>query len=262
MRVLRGGAGDTVCLVHGLGGRAEDFFAAASILAGRHKVFIFDLPGFGLSDKPDAPYTAAWFEKVMAELARNLGLTSPAWVGHSMGGMLVLRLAALRPWLVSKVAAVCPAGGHSASAFPYRVFSLLFANRLDRLRYYHPRFLQMSFGFMFKYPDSPEAGALLQKVKKEWAENRRELEVPLVRSGRGIIKAPVWPLAGRITCPGLIITGRHDRVTPKADTKRLLENMPHDCNHIVMNCGHMPLYSMPRPLADHLGGFLESPPLT
>ena len=262
VRLVQGGSGEPVVMVHGLGGSAEDFFAVAPLLAQSHKVFICDLPGFGQSDKPDAPYTAPWFDKVLADLAQKLGLASPAWVGHSMGGMLVLRLAAMRPDMVSRVAGICPAGGQPGTAFFYRLASLLLANRNDRLRFYHPRLMRLSFALMFDDPDMPRARELLARVERQWAANRRELEIPLVRSGRGIISSPLWPLARRITCPRLVVSAERDRVIPGAHTRRLLRNMSKDCNHITMNCGHMPVYSMPEKLAGHLNLFLNGRSLT
>jgi len=65
----------------------------------RHRVVAVDLRGHGDSDKPDQDYTVAGFADDLAWLGRELGLHRPVVVGHSMGGVVALELAARHPEL-------------------------------------------------------------------------------------------------------------------------------------------------------------------
>ena len=61
-------------------------------LAGHHTVYVYDLPGFGESERyegQDASIAAQG--RVLAELVEGWGLEGPAVAGHDIGGGIVLR---------------------------------------------------------------------------------------------------------------------------------------------------------------------------
>lgn len=69
----------------------------------RHRVVSVDLRGFGESDKPDQAYAVEGFADDLAWMAKELRLEKPVVVGHSLGGTVVLEIAARHPTLVSGV---------------------------------------------------------------------------------------------------------------------------------------------------------------
>jgi len=69
----------------------------------RHRVVVVDQRGHGASDKPDQEYTIAGFADDLAWLCRELGLHRPVVVGHSLGGVVALDLAARYPELPGAV---------------------------------------------------------------------------------------------------------------------------------------------------------------
>jgi pimeloyl-ACP methyl ester carboxylesterase len=75
----------------------------------RHHVVAVDQRGFGASDKPQQKYTIEGFADDLAALCRELGLVKPALVGHSMGGAIVLAVAARHPNLPRAIALCDPA---------------------------------------------------------------------------------------------------------------------------------------------------------
>ena len=98
VRVLESGPpeGEAVLLVHGWGGCVYSF--AELIPALNHAGFrtvALDLPGHGLSDKPveESHYTTRALIDVVLEVAEIAGLSRYTYLGHSMGGLLGLRLA-------------------------------------------------------------------------------------------------------------------------------------------------------------------------
>jgi pimeloyl-ACP methyl ester carboxylesterase len=69
-----------------------------------------DLRGHGESSAPvDASYTIADFAADVGALIAHLGLERPLAVGHSMGGITVLQLAATQPEAVGAIAMIDPA---------------------------------------------------------------------------------------------------------------------------------------------------------
>ena len=86
-------------LVHGFTDTSRSFSLLAPHLAGRRLV-IPDLPGHGASPAGMHEVTPAGFAEALAGLIDGLKLDRPVIVGHSLGGMIAIELAARRPELV------------------------------------------------------------------------------------------------------------------------------------------------------------------
>ena len=94
-----------VVLLHGLGGTSDIWARVARDLdTERFHVMAFDLLGFGESPKPQwAGYTVDDHARaVISAITRNRRRRAPVILaGHSMGGLVAVRVAKLRPDLVS-----------------------------------------------------------------------------------------------------------------------------------------------------------------
>src|SRR3954470_20893420 len=97
MRYFVGGNGPPLVLVHGLGGAASNWAELAPLLARRRRLLIPDLPGHGGSTALPAVSGLEPFADRVALVAQREGMLPAPVVGHSLGGMGVLRLAPLRP---------------------------------------------------------------------------------------------------------------------------------------------------------------------
>ena len=73
-----------------------------------HRVVAIDLRGCGESDKPHDGYDITTLADDVAAVCSGLGLSRPVIVGHSLGGMIAIELAARHPSLVGAVVAVDP----------------------------------------------------------------------------------------------------------------------------------------------------------
>ncbi len=73
-----------------------------------HRVVTFDLRGSGHSDKPDTGYDVTTLTDDVAGLCRELALEKPIVVGHSLGGMIGIELAARHPSIAKAIVAVDP----------------------------------------------------------------------------------------------------------------------------------------------------------
>ncbi|AZP16089.1 alpha/beta hydrolase [Streptomyces aquilus] len=92
--------------VHGLGAMSSVYhahIAARPELAGRRSLFV-DLPGHGLSDRPEHfGYTLEEHADALAAALDAAELTGAEVIGHSMGGAVAIVLAHRRPELVSRL---------------------------------------------------------------------------------------------------------------------------------------------------------------
>ncbi len=89
------GAGPGLILVHGFGGAKEDFAGHVAALSVTHAVVVFDHRGHGASGKPDdvASYSLERLRADTLAVADATGLERFRLLGHSMGGMVVRRIA-------------------------------------------------------------------------------------------------------------------------------------------------------------------------
>ena len=101
------GAGEpAIVFVHGIYGNRMGFGFQEEYFSPDHRCVAVDLRGNGDSDKPDEVYSMAGYADDVAEVIRCLGLGRSILVGHSMGGQVVISVAARHPELVAAVAAL------------------------------------------------------------------------------------------------------------------------------------------------------------
>ena len=81
-------------LVHGWGTNRRALRPLFEYLQSARRVVSVDLRGFGESDAPDQSYTVEGFADDVSFIASELGLDKPVVIGHSMGGLVALEVAA------------------------------------------------------------------------------------------------------------------------------------------------------------------------
>jgi pimeloyl-ACP methyl ester carboxylesterase len=105
----RGGTGEPLLLIHGLGGIGRYWDPLLSSFADAYEVIDVDLPGFGESTPlPGERVSAEALARAVGELLDELSLPSVHVVGHSLGGLVAFELAALGR--ATTVVGLAPAG--------------------------------------------------------------------------------------------------------------------------------------------------------
>lgn len=87
----------TLVLIHGAWCDAEDWNSTLPFLPPGHGILRFDLRGHGRSDGPNGPVAFDDHLDDILALLDYLDLAAPVLVGHSLGGMLSMRLAERHP---------------------------------------------------------------------------------------------------------------------------------------------------------------------
>lgn len=90
-------------LVHGCGCDHRSLTPQLEFFCQSHRVVSVDLRGHGESDAPQQEYTMAGFADDLVWLCDQLSLEKPMVVGHSMGGNVILELAASFPEVPSSL---------------------------------------------------------------------------------------------------------------------------------------------------------------
>ncbi len=103
------GHGEPLVLLHGNGSMIQDF-ASSGLLdkaSERHRVIVFDRPGFGYSERPRL---TVWTPDRQADLIRAalemIGVSRAIVLGHSWGASVAIALALKAPQLVSRLVLV------------------------------------------------------------------------------------------------------------------------------------------------------------
>ncbi|MDQ3034506.1 MAG: alpha/beta fold hydrolase [Myxococcota bacterium] len=104
------GEGRPLVLLHGIADSHRTWLPFARSFPNR-RVIALDLPGHGLSGRPDAPYTPEWYAQVLGSWWDQLGLEDVDLVGHSYGGALAQTLMLTHRERVSSLTLIAP-GGH------------------------------------------------------------------------------------------------------------------------------------------------------
>jgi len=76
---------EPLLVVHGFPTNSFDFHRVVDALAVHRRVLLLDLPGFGLSAKPDIAYTVAGYADVVGAFVADVGVTSLALLTHDLG---------------------------------------------------------------------------------------------------------------------------------------------------------------------------------
>ncbi len=97
-------------LVHGVADAHVSWRPIAPELARDRLVLMPDLPGCGLSERPDASYGLEWEAQMIARWLERLGLTRVDVVGHSYGGGVAQMLLLACPTRVRRMVLIASGG--------------------------------------------------------------------------------------------------------------------------------------------------------
>lgn len=227
-------------LVHGLGGTIENWCALAPPLAEHRRVLVPDLPGHGSSTPlPEARDLDALAEAVLAITdAEEIG--GAVWVGHSLGGLVGLRAAVVRPDAVRGVVLAAAAGIGSASRVAHATLTVLGTVRPGRLiapfRHGWARSRlgrRAAFGWWgVADPDAlePELAEAFLVGPARHTNTRQAARALLVSDPRTELD--------RVGCPCLCLWGASDRWVRLDDGMEYARRL-HASLRAIAGCGHL-----------------------
>jgi pimeloyl-ACP methyl ester carboxylesterase len=220
-------SGAPIVLVHGLGGRAEDWVNLAPFLekAG-YRVYTPDLLGFGQSEEPaDANYSISGQAKVVEEFFDAMGLKQADLAGWSMGGWIAQKVAVDHPDRVRRLVLLDSAGLRMPPDWDTRLFTPVTPdelNQLDALLMPHaptlPGFLTMDI--------------LRTSARSSWVV-KRALASMLTAADVTDSQLP------SLKMPVLILWGDMDRITPLSEGRAIHALIPQSRLEIAPGCGHL-----------------------
>jgi pimeloyl-ACP methyl ester carboxylesterase len=242
LRFLAGGAGPPILLVHGLGGSALNWVAVAPALAARFRVLMPDLPGHGDSQPIPGLASIDPLADALASLIEREQAAPVPVVGHSLGGLVALRLAVRRPELVAGLMLCAPAGLSSSRAYARYMLEVLgvvrpgrFLTRRRARIAASPALRQLVFGWWGASDPAALPPDVVDGFLAGW-----ERHTDTRSSARAMVSAQIRPDLEQVRAPTLVLWGARDNQVGIADAfefaRRLrapLRTIP-DCGHLLV----------------------------
>jgi pimeloyl-ACP methyl ester carboxylesterase len=253
------GEGRPLVLLHGLHDSHRTWRRVGPALARNRRVLMPDLPGHGLSARPDASYELAWYAQVMGAWFDALGLEDADVVGHSFGGGLAQYLVLERRARIRRLGLVAAGGLGSEVGFGLRLISL--AGLVEHLGqpFLGPatRIVMRTMGGFF----DPDDIAWLS-----WVNSMPGSAMALGRTVRDVIdwrgqKRRFVDHAGAMGAlpPVALYWGDRDGVIPVAHALAFEALVDGAAVTHFPGCGHFPQHERAEELAAALGEFIEAP---
>ena len=250
--------GPPLVLLHGLGDTSLTWSLVARALASRRRVLLPDLPGHGLSGRPDASYALSWHADVMGAWLDALGLDHVDLVGHSFGGGVAQWLLLEHRERVRRLVLVAPGGLGRGARLPLRFASLGFIERVGQpllgigtrigLRSAGARFSSEEIERIAWMSSQPGTARALSRTVADVIDLRGQRRHFLDRAGEIATLPPIS-----------LIWGDRDPVLPFAQGRRaaeLLEGAPFSRYE---GCGHFPHRERADRFVTEVDAFLGAP---
>jgi len=241
-------------LLHGCGGSAEEMELSGLVdaAAERYRVYVFDRPGYGHSDRPaHRSFTADEQAKLLLHALRSLNVRQPIVLGHSWGSLVALAMALREP---AALRALVLASGYYTPSL-----------RLDTAWLSLPAVPLL--GTLMRHTLSPLIGRLL------WPLMLRRVFAPAEVPKRFLSGYPAWlslrpltlkasgaeaammplqaarlrPREKELALPVVVVAGDKDRlVMTNWQSVRLADRVPDATLRTVPGAGHMVHHTAPR----------------
>ncbi|MCX5531173.1 alpha/beta hydrolase [Streptomyces sp. NBC_00006] len=253
-----------VVLVHGTPFSSYVWREPARALAHRHRVHVWDLPGYGVSEAgPDQDLSLDTQARVLTELLGHWGLADgraeqlPTVVGHDFGGCIALRAHLVHGAAYARLALVDPVAVRPWGSPTYR----LLGEHSDVFRQLPP---DLHEALVHRYIASGSHHGLHPET------HARVVAPWLTEAGkdsfyRQIEQNPLWAATddiqdryGELDLPVLVCWGAEDTWIPVARAHELAKLIPGAELRIIEGAGHLVQEDAPAELAAVLGEFLRS----
>lgn len=256
LRVLEGGEGPPLVLLHGRGHAAITWFPLLPALARRHRVLAVDLPGFGRSAAPR--FEGAGFEAGASYFAAPIegwltreGIVAPALIGHSLGGLCAVELALRRRIEPRRLVIIGGMGLGPAMSYASRLFFRVGPERLAR------RLGSTLFGRLLGERDTDDKARPAALNHELHAAHR-----PSAARAFDALYPALGPVPhrlgrlGEVEAPVLVLWGDQDEVFPAPVAIAAAAAFPH-AQLRIEPLGHSPHLEAPERVLPMILKFLE-----
>ena len=215
----------TVLLLHGWGVDGSIYHLITNHLSAYCRVVVPDLPGFGGSEEPPAPWTPTQYGDFVLAFCQELGITEAVVMGHSNGGRILLELLSREqlPLQVHKAVLMGCAGIPAKHSLKYyaRVYTFKMLKAIFSLP-----------GIRHLFPNA------VDNARRRFGSSDYRQASPVMRQSMVLaLGTDCTPLLPNIKASTLLIWGRNDTATPLRDGQLMEKRIP-DAGLVVLEGGH------------------------
>jgi pimeloyl-ACP methyl ester carboxylesterase len=242
VRLMRGGSGQPLLVLHGASG-AGAWLPFMASLAEKFDVIVPEHPGFGDSNTPD------WLDNIhdlayfYLDVLDHLNLERVHLVGLSLGGWIAAELAVRDTRLLASLTLVGSAGIHVPGVEQIDTFLRTDEQRIRDFFYDQARADEM-------------IKRLLQPELEDVAMKNRIATARLTWQPRGY-DPHLYKWLHRIDVPTLLLWGANDRLFPKDYAFAFQKLIPGSKVVIIPECGHVPNVEKPAAFVSELEHFID-----
>lgn len=211
------GQGADLLLLHGWASPAQTYRVIIDHLSTRCRVIAPDLPGFGGSEEPSAPWTVDDYVDFILKFISAVGIVNPILIGHSYGARIIIKLLNRPnlPFAVPKIVLMNAAGIRPRRGLKYyvKVYSY------KALKHLIP--------------------PLAEKMRLRTGSSDYRGASPVMR--RTLINSvneDLTRLLPGISPPTLLVWGENDTATPLKDGQKMERLIPDAGLVILKDSGH------------------------
>ena len=228
------------------------------------RVLALDLPGYGASSRPDAPYTPPWYAQVLLDWMDAMDLDRVVLVGHSMGGQACITLALDHPERVDALVLSAPAGIETFDSGA-KAWMKAWWTETRAMESSEAELRAVFTQSVFNVTDDGVERLLRERVRMGLHPSFRGTSVAVSRSIAGMLDHPVAHRLDQLETPTLLVFGSDDRMIPNpvftgGRTRTLAEAgaraIPHVELVMVPRAGHTVHHDAPGAFNDALSSFL------
>lgn len=237
------GHGEPLILIHGWGCSGELFTRLQQHLARRFTVYAIDLPGFGLSTKPETIWGSAEYAKLVEQFIIATQTNHSILIGHSLGGKIIINLVARHLVEVKKIILISSAGIKLPRSFKLNLKIWFF--KLIK--------------FLASFPGIKSLlGWRLELYKKRFGSDDYRESSGLMRSILvKIINEDLTAFLVQITVPTLLLWGDQDTSTP-LKAGQIMQNLIQGAKLTVFSgSGHFPFIDAYEKVVMEIDSFLD-----
>lgn len=256
------GTGDPLVLLHGFQQSHRTWRRVAPLLAREFRLLMPDLPGHGVSGRPDVPYTLTWYATTIAAWMDTVGVPRAHICGHSFGGGIAQWMLLDQRGRVNRLALVAPGGLGREAGMGMRFATLPILGRALT-----PLVIRFGLPIAMRHASAAFGHMEAEEVARAAVTNRIPgTDRAFQRSVEGVIdihgqymRTMDW--VGEVTSlpPIALFWGENDPIIPLSHGREAFRGFAGVSLTTYPGSGHFPHLDVPARFARDLSAFLHDP---
>ncbi|QNL21924.1 alpha/beta hydrolase [Hyphobacterium sp. CCMP332] len=230
----------------------DDFISHFKDIFQFYKFISIDLPGFGKSQMPESLNTLSDSAEMVAEHVRSLGIDKSIWIGHSLGGYVILNL--LRKY-DEMLEGICLFHSSIYADSPEKKKQRNKTSNFIRENG-KKAFLLNFIPNLFFEKNKISCDKEIHRSIKQGMQNSEESMIKYMEMMRERLDKSNELAASKI--PVHFICGKNDSSVPLSISQKQIRHIPTSSSTLLDECGHMGMFENPIESSASIKSFLSN----